>query len=115
MKHPLLFLLYFILGYISNGSHSYQQDIGQPKSVKVSKERYFFVGYAINNGTQNCQGNCQWFTYDGLLPVKKEVYKYLANDIHMEFSFDQLVIVGLYEFKNKTESDFFFHIQKEKP
>lgn len=88
---------------------------GRPKAVKVNKERYFFVGYSVNNGKQTATGNVQWFTHDGLLPIKKEIFNFLKKDMQgFAFSFDQLVIVGLYEFKNESECTFFFNCQKIK-
>lgn len=117
-KQLLIIIACLMIGWIAGNipdKPDYKQDIGQSKSVKVSKARYFFVGYHIENSTKHANGSLQWFCYDGLMPNKKEVCKFLQKEVsNMEFSFDQFVIVGLHEFKNKTECEQFFEMQKQK-
>src|SRR5690349_374063 len=116
MKHLFLISITFILGcYIGDilkGQTKYQQDIGQAKAVSL-KTRYFFVGYRIE-AIASATGNLQWFTKDGLMPVKKEVYKFLKEGAlkDLAFTYDKLIITGLHEFKNKQDCDQFFNDQK---
>lgn len=118
MKYILVIAVSFIIGtalgqIIKVNSH--QEYIGQTRSVKVIKTRYFFVGYHIDNGSKHVDGNTQWFCNDGLPPVKSELYKFLKKSISsLDFTFDQLVIVGLHEFKDKGECDMFYNQQKGK-
>lgn len=101
------------LGDIFKSNNAHQQYIGQSKSVKVSKTRYYFVGYRIETESKHADGNVQWFCNDGLPPAKTELYKFLKKDmLSLDFTFDQLVIVGLHEFKNKADFDMFFKHQK---
>lgn len=118
-KLILIAIICLLIGFnvrgILKGDTSYQQDIGHPKSVKVSKARHFFVGYHIETKSRHANGNLQWICYDGLMPVKAEVCKFLQKDMpDFEFTCDELVIVGLYEFKNKTDGAQFYKDQKEK-
>ena len=107
----ITFITSFALGDIIKSNTSHQQDIGQVK--KVSKIRYFFVGYVIWTKDKHAEGNLQWFCYDGLMPVKDEVCKFLQKDMpDLKFTCNQLVIVGLHEFKNKAECDQFYNNQK---
>ena len=75
-------------------------------------ERHFFVGYIISlNDGSECKGNVQWHTYDGLMPIKSEVVKFLQKDsmlISYKFGENDVAIVGLYEFKSKSECEQFF-------
>src|SRR5690242_19382371 len=113
MKYLLIICISCVIGtslgtiLVTNNSH--QLDIDQAKSVKVDKTRYFFVGYTINNRTKDIDGNIQWFCYDGLLPNNAEVCKHLQNNLKgIYFTVEQFAIVGLYEFKNKSESDQYY-------
>jgi hypothetical protein len=83
---------------------------------KPVKERHFFIGYIINTGRQSATGNIQWHTYDGLMPIKNELFKFLIKEYTElgEFTFDQLSIIGLFEFKSKKECDQFFNLHKIK-
>lgn len=111
----VVFTIGMALGDIIKSNNAHQQYIGQSKSVKVSKTRYFFVGYQVENESKHAYGNVQWFCNDGLPPVKMEVYKFLKKDMpSLDFTYDQLAIVGLHEFKDKTECDMFFNRQKNK-
>lgn len=119
MKYILIIIISAITGFaigdIIKANTSYRYGIGQPKSVKVSKTRYFFIGYVIWTPDKHAEGNLQWFCYDGLMPDKKEVCKFLQKqESAIKFSCDQFVIVGLHEFKNKAECDQFYNQQKSK-
>lgn len=114
-KQLLIIIVSLTLSWVVGDKPDYQQDIGQSKSVKVSKTRYFFVGYHIENETKHANGNIQWFCNDGLVPDKHELYKFLKKDLRvLDFTIDQFVIVGLHEFKNKAECDQFYEMQKNK-
>lgn len=111
----IAFITSMAIGEIIKSNNAHQQYIGQAKSVKVSKTRYFFVGYRIETESKHADGNVQWFCNDGLPPVKTELYKFLKKDMPtLDFTYDQLVIVGLHEFKDKTDCDIFFNQQKNK-
>lgn len=113
MKIILVSIVAFILGsYIGDclhGTTRYQQDIGQVKSVALT--RYFFVGYSIGD---KADGNMEWDIVDGLPPQKKEIYEFIKKVYpDIKFEYNELIIVGLYEFKNKKECEQFFNNQKE--
>lgn len=113
MKIILVSIVAFILGsFIGDylrGTTRYQQDIGQVKSITLT--RYFFVGYSIGG---KADGNIQWNTVDGDPPKKKEIYNFIKKTYtDIKFEYDELIIVGLYEFKTKKEWEQFFNSQKE--
>lgn len=117
MKYLIIVLLYsglsYLAGYTYSASHAYEQQVGPPKAVALSKARYFFVGYSIAN---NCEGNAQWMTVDGNPPQKRELYDFmLDSNLCGKFEYNELVITGLHEFKNKAECDYFFNAQNTNP
>lgn len=90
MRNLIIFISIFILLY------SY---------TKPPSERYFFVGYIINNGTT---GGVLMNTNNGLLPIKKDLYDYLKQRCQSKsFAYADLIVLSISEFKNKQDRDYF--------
>jgi hypothetical protein len=117
MKHLSIYTITLIAGlYLGDalkGTTRYHDDIGQVKAAPVTK--YYFIGYRIDNQGQSSTGNVEWIVNDGMMPNKHELFKFLQKKLTgITFDFNQLVIVGMYEFKSKHDCDQFYQFQKEK-
>lgn len=115
LNKQLLFIIsFFSIGYISG---DYQDYYFKQKAVaeELGKARYFFIGFNIKTDKILLDGNLGWIANDGYIPDKKELYKFLQKDKDVKFKYNDLVIVGLYEFKTKVECEEFFKKQNSNP
>ena len=115
MKLLLIILFSLIIGlFIGDylkGANRYHESIGQVKKTTIT--RCFFVGYSIGG---KADGNMQWYVQDGQTPKKAEIYKFIKKEYpDISFEYKELVIVGLYEFKNKKDCDQFYDDQNKQP
>jgi hypothetical protein len=68
------------------------------------KERYFFVSWA----SPDANGSQGVITQGGRFINFQEIVNHLTKDDNVEFYKKDINILGIYEFKNQSEMEYFF-------